>query len=44
MPFQLDDENLSETVRLTHRYLDLRRPAMQKNMMLRYQVSKTLRH
>ncbi|HUW51042.1 MAG TPA: aspartate--tRNA ligase [Sulfuricella sp.] len=44
IPFQLDDENLSETVRLTHRYLDLRRPAMQKNMMLRYQVSKTLRH
>ncbi|MBU1978815.1 MAG: aspartate--tRNA ligase, partial [Gammaproteobacteria bacterium] len=44
IPFQLDDENLSETVRLTHRYLDLRRPAMQKNMMLRYQVSKNLRH
>ena len=44
IPFQLDDENLSETVRLTHRYLDLRRPAMQKNMMLRYEVSKNLRH
>ncbi|MCE5181194.1 MAG: aspartate--tRNA ligase [Betaproteobacteria bacterium] len=43
IPFQLDDENLSENVRLTHRYLDLRRPAMQKNMMLRYQVSKALR-
>jgi aspartyl-tRNA synthetase len=38
-PFQLDDENLSETVRLTHRVLDLRRPAMQKNMMLRYRVA-----
>ncbi|MCE2980913.1 MAG: OB-fold nucleic acid binding domain-containing protein, partial [Betaproteobacteria bacterium] len=35
-PFPLDDENLSETVRLTLRVLDLRRPAMQKNMMLRY--------
>jgi aspartyl-tRNA synthetase len=38
-PFQLDDDNLSETVRLTHRVLDLRRPAMQKNMMLRYRVA-----
>ncbi|MDD5331112.1 MAG: aspartate--tRNA ligase, partial [Sulfuricella sp.] len=43
IPFQLDDENLSETVRLTHRYLDLRRPAMQKNMLLRYRVAKALR-
>ncbi len=42
-PFQLDDENLSENVRLTHRYLDLRRPAMQNNMRLRYRVAKTLR-
>ncbi|BCB25689.1 aspartate--tRNA(Asp/Asn) ligase [Sulfurimicrobium lacus] len=42
-PFQLDDENLSENVRLTHRYLDLRRPVMQENMKLRYRVSKTLR-
>jgi aspartyl-tRNA synthetase len=42
-PFMLDDENLTETVRLEHRYIDLRRPTMQKNMMLRYRVSKTLR-
>ena len=42
-PFMLDDENLTETVRLEHRYIDLRRPAMQKNMMLRYRVAKTLR-
>jgi aspartyl-tRNA synthetase len=42
-PFMLDDENLTETVRLQHRYIDLRRPAMQKNMMLRYRVAKTLR-
>jgi aspartyl-tRNA synthetase len=34
-PFPLDDENLSETTRLTHRVLDLRRPQMQKNLMLR---------
>lgn len=38
-PFQLDDDNLSETTRLTHRVLDLRRPYMQNNLMLRYRVS-----
>ena len=38
-PFLLDDENLSETTRLTHRVLDLRRPQMQKNLRLRYQVA-----
>ncbi|MBN8503899.1 MAG: aspartate--tRNA ligase [Burkholderiales bacterium] len=43
-PFQLDDENLSETTRLTHRVLDLRRPAMQKNMMLRYRVAMLVRN
>ncbi len=42
-PFQLDDENLSETVRLTHRVIDLRRPQMQKNMMLRYKVTMAFR-
>jgi aspartyl-tRNA synthetase len=42
-PFQLDDENLSETTRLTHRVLDLRRPTMQKNMMLRYRVAMEVR-
>lgn len=42
-PFQLDDENLSETVRLTNRVIDLRRPQMQKNMMLRYKVAMSFR-
>jgi aspartyl-tRNA synthetase len=42
-PFQLDDENLSETVRLTHRVLDLRRETMQKNLMLRYRVAMAVR-
>ncbi|MFY9259251.1 MAG: aspartate--tRNA ligase [Gallionella sp.] len=42
-PFQLDDENLSENVRLTHRVIDLRRPHMQKNMMLRYKVAMSFR-
>ncbi len=42
-PFQLDDENLSETTRLTHRVLDLRRPQMQNNLMLRYKVALEVR-
>ena len=42
-PFQLDDENLSETVRLTNRVLDLRRPQMQKNMQLRYRTAMAFR-
>jgi aspartyl-tRNA synthetase len=42
-PFQLDDENLSETVRLTHRVLDLRRPAMQRNLMLRHRATMAAR-
>lgn len=42
-PFQLDEENLSETTRLTHRVLDLRRPYMQRNLMLRYRVAMEVR-
>jgi aspartyl-tRNA synthetase len=42
-PFQPDDENLSETVRLTHRVLDLRRPQMQRNMILRYRAAMSAR-
>ncbi len=42
-PFQLDDEYLSETTRLTHRVLDLRRPTMQRNLMLRYRVAMEVR-
>ena len=42
-PFQLDEENLSETTRLTHRVLDLRRPQMQRNLMLRYRMSMEVR-
>jgi aspartyl-tRNA synthetase len=42
-PFQLDDDNLSETTRLTHRVLDLRRPQMQQNLMLRYRVAMAVR-
>ena len=42
-PFQMDDDNLSETTRLTHRVLDLRRPYMQNNLMLRYRVAMEVR-
>ena len=42
-PFQLDEDNLSETTRRTHRVLDLRRPPMQRNMMLRYRVAMEVR-
>ncbi len=42
-PFMMDDENLSETVRLEHRYLDLRRSQMQKNLRLRYKVTMAIR-
>ena len=42
-PFMIDDEHLSETVRLTHRVMDLRRPAMQKNLQLRYRVARAFR-
>ncbi|KAF1858433.1 hypothetical protein Lal_00014946, partial [Lupinus albus] len=43
VPFQLDDDNLSETTRLTHRVLDLRRQQMQHNLRLRYKVSMEVR-
>jgi len=42
-PFQLDEENLSETTRLTHRVIDLRRPQMQANLRLRYKVAMAVR-
>jgi aspartyl-tRNA synthetase len=42
-PFLIDDENISETVRLEHRMLDLRRPSMQKNLMLRHKASMSAR-
>jgi aspartyl-tRNA synthetase len=42
-PFQMDEDNLSETTRLTHRVMDLRRPAMQRNLMLRYRVAMAVR-
>ncbi|MDA3808254.1 MAG: aspartate--tRNA ligase [Thiomicrorhabdus sp.] len=43
IPFQLDDKNISEEVRLKYRYIDLRREEMQNTMMLRYKVTRTMR-
>ncbi len=43
-PFQLDDDNLSETTRLTHRVMDLRRPQMQHNLRLRYKTTVAVRN
>ncbi len=43
LPFQLDDKDTSESVRLSYRFLDLRRPQMQARLRTRHQVVKTLR-
>jgi aspartyl-tRNA synthetase len=42
-PFQLDEDNLSEEVRLTHRVLDLRRAPMQRNLRLRHRAAAATR-
>jgi len=42
-PFQMDDDNLSETVRLEYRVLDLRRLQMQKNLRLRHRTAMAVR-
>ncbi len=42
-PFLLTDEQVSEEIRLLHRYVDLRRPKMQANLALRHRVVKACR-
>ena len=42
-PFQLDEDALAENVRLQHRIIDLRRPAMQANLRLRYRTAMSVR-
>jgi len=42
-PFQMDDTQLSENVRLEYRFLDLRRPPMQQNLRLRYRTAMAFR-
>ena len=43
-PFQIDDDSVGEDTRLTYRYIDLRRPAMQKNLRLRHDVIRRIRN
>jgi len=45
-PFPLDDaggDKVNEDLRLTYRYLDLRRPKMRKNLLVRHRVTKSIR-
>lgn len=43
LPFPLDEDSVNEDLRLEHRYLDLRRPAMVRNLTVRHKVVKTTR-
>jgi aspartyl-tRNA synthetase len=44
-PFPIEDEaEISEEIRLKYRYLDLRRPGLQRNLILRHQVAKEVRN
>lgn len=43
LPFQLDKELSNEDLRMKHRYLDLRRPRMAKNLRTRHQITKAIR-
>lgn len=43
-PFQQDEDDVNEALRLRYRYLDLRRPTMQKNLVMRHAIARSLRH
>jgi len=43
LPFQLDEENVDETLRMHHRYLDLRRDAMRRNVHTRFRLTQIIR-
>lgn len=42
-PFQVDDQNVNETLRLKHRYLDLRSPRLTYNLVTRHKVTQLVR-
>jgi aspartyl-tRNA synthetase len=42
-PFQIDDANVSEMLRLKYRYLDLRSPRLQNHLMIRHRVAQLVR-
>lgn len=44
LPFQLDDESVSEDLRLKYRYLDIRRGKILENLMLRHKITKEIRN
>ncbi|APZ43390.1 aspartate--tRNA ligase [Acidihalobacter ferrooxydans] len=43
-PFQLDEDDVGEETRLRYRYIDLRRPQMQRRLQLRARITRELRH
>ena len=44
-PFLIEDEEeVAEDTRLKYRYLDLRKPGLQRNLILRHQVAKAVRN
>jgi len=43
-PFMLDDDSITESIRLENRFMDLRRDEMQSNIILRYEISKNIRN